>query len=145
MRRVRSYLGSTAWPAEAALRGARGSSTVLVRGGVGARNEGQRKVGTTPTPPDQTTTRTTYDELRLENERLRLTIEDLRRELAQAKMSAPRRFGQFVTNMPRKKFYRLLLVSFLVAQTALVGGVLFLRSRRAESEDLIDGRREHRP
>jgi outer membrane murein-binding lipoprotein Lpp len=73
-------------------------------------------------------------ELQLENERLRKTVDDLRRELAVAKMSPVRRFSQFVSAMPRKKFNRLLIIAFLLSQTMLAGGILAYRSLKSDDD-----------
>ncbi len=73
--------------------------------------------------------------LQLENERLRKTVDDLRRELAVAKMSPVRRFSQFVSAMPRKKFNRLLFIAFLLSQTMLAGGILAYRSLATDDDD----------
>jgi hypothetical protein len=73
-------------------------------------------------------------ELQLENERLRKTVDDLRRELAVAKMSPVRRFSQFVSAMPRKKFNRLMLIAFLLSQTMLAGGILAYRSLASDDD-----------
>lgn len=74
-------------------------------------------------------------ELQLENERLRKTVDDLRRELAVAKMSPARRFSEFVSAMPRKKFNRLLIIAFLLSQTMLAGGILAYRSLNSDEKE----------
>jgi cytochrome c-type biogenesis protein CcmH/NrfF len=66
---------------------------------------------------------------------LRKTVDDLRRELAVAKMSPVRRFSQFVSAMPRKKFNRLLLIAFLLSQTVLAGGILAYRSLASDDRE----------